>query len=151
MEETVKADWNVCELGAGGSTVFLAKRTKFVLSIETNSAWAERVRERLREESLTNVNLIVCGSQAECVAEVQKIRSKSLDFALVDSDPKVTDRRELLKNCLTKVKIGGYILLDNFAAFGTQDSDNFMRTWESTEMPDLQWEGVGSKVYRRLA
>jgi SAM-dependent methyltransferase len=45
------------EYGSGGSTLFLAKRIKFLYSVEDNSEWFERVSRHLNEKKISNVNI----------------------------------------------------------------------------------------------
>jgi predicted O-methyltransferase YrrM len=57
LAEYLKPDMTVCEYGSGGSTLFYARRTNFVYSIEDNERWYELVRNRLREKGIHNVEL----------------------------------------------------------------------------------------------
>jgi hypothetical protein len=57
LEEHLQPHMTVCEYGAGGSTLFYARRTKFVHSIEDNQQWYEAVSKRLLEKEIRNVDL----------------------------------------------------------------------------------------------
>ena len=45
------------EYGSGGSTLFLAKRVKFLYSVEDNPEWYQRVCRQLNEKRINNVNI----------------------------------------------------------------------------------------------
>ena len=47
----------VCEYGAGGSTLFYSRRTRFVYSIEDDEKWHELVSKRLLEKDIRNVDM----------------------------------------------------------------------------------------------
>ena len=47
----------VCEYGTGGSTLFYARRTKFVYAIEDNEKWHGLVSKRILEQEIQNVDL----------------------------------------------------------------------------------------------
>jgi predicted O-methyltransferase YrrM len=51
---------NVCEYGSGGSTLFFARRTHTVFSIEDNEKWFALVSQRLEELGLQNVQMKLC-------------------------------------------------------------------------------------------
>src|SRR5689334_9267202 len=54
----------VLEFGAGGSTVFFAKRCEHVVSIETDPDWAMAVESHLKNLGLDNVDIICMKSQS---------------------------------------------------------------------------------------
>src|SRR4051812_40445225 len=47
LETFLRPHMTVCEYGSGGSTIFFAKRTKSVVSIESDPKWHELVTARL--------------------------------------------------------------------------------------------------------
>ena len=55
----LKPTMQVCEYGSGGSTLFFARRVRFVRSIEDNREWFERVSRTLKEKAVLNVELTV--------------------------------------------------------------------------------------------
>lgn len=56
--DALKPDDHVLEWGAGGSTIEMAKRVKWVYSIENNRMWLDRVWEESQKESLHNICLV---------------------------------------------------------------------------------------------
>ena len=53
------APQRVLEWGAGGSTLFFARRVASVLSVERNPQWVQQVRRRLDAERLWAVQLLL--------------------------------------------------------------------------------------------
>src|SRR6266480_3726607 len=57
LAEELTAEMEVCEYGSGGSTLFFARRTRRVFSIEDNPKWFELVTERVKQLGLKNVEV----------------------------------------------------------------------------------------------
>ena len=57
LDQFLKPNMTVCEYGSGGSTLFFARRVKWVHSIEDNPRWFNLVSDRLRAKSISNVTL----------------------------------------------------------------------------------------------
>src|SRR5262245_5283229 len=57
LEKFLQPHMSVCEYGSGGSTIFFARRTCSVFSIEDNAGWHDLVTHRVREKSLRNVRV----------------------------------------------------------------------------------------------
>src|SRR5258706_6942518 len=60
LSQQLSPDMQVCEYGSGGSTLFFARRTQHVFSIEDNQKWFELVAERIKKLGLKNVQLKLC-------------------------------------------------------------------------------------------
>ena len=57
LAEELTPEMEVCEYGSGGSTLFFARRTRRVFSIEDNPKWFELVTDRVRQLGLKNVEV----------------------------------------------------------------------------------------------
>lgn len=57
LQSFLEPQMSVFEYGPGGSTLFFARRVRTVISTEDNAAWIEKIRRRLTELSLKNVEL----------------------------------------------------------------------------------------------
>ena len=126
----LKADMTVFEYGSGGSTVYLAKRVKWVVSVENSFSWYLAVMKSLKRNEIKNTEIHYI--------EPEKLTPKTRNF--VSSDPKyrnISFRNYVMtikefpdryfdllfidgrarNDCLligsSKVKYGGYILLDD--------------------------------------
>src|SRR5579862_909721 len=60
LDDFLKPNMTVCEYGSGGSTLFFARRVKWVFSIEDNQEWFRVVSEKLRAKSIGNVTMKFC-------------------------------------------------------------------------------------------
>lgn len=123
----------VFEYGAGGSTIFFAKRVKQVISVEHDMAWYDSVVLKLNNEALSNV-AIFCIQAEETISNSSRDPSSYSNFysshglqfqkyvSFIDSYPDnyfdwvVVDGRarpSCLNQAQSKVKPGKYLLLDN--------------------------------------
>ena len=57
LEDYLQPHWSMVEYGAGGSTVWLAKRVAHVYSIEHSSSWATLVSSEVAHHGIHNVSL----------------------------------------------------------------------------------------------
>lgn len=58
LESYLRGRMTAFEWGAGGSTLFLARRVRHVVTVEHDSAWAERVLFHLATRKVANVQLL---------------------------------------------------------------------------------------------
>lgn len=104
------------EWGSGRSTIWFAKRTKYLTSVEHHPSWANSVRAMLKRDSLSQkvgYHLISRESEQDSnmhyVESVNTHSDQSLDYCLVDG----ILRDHCALACLPKLKPGGILLLDN--------------------------------------
>jgi predicted O-methyltransferase YrrM len=111
------------EYGAGNSTAWLAKRSKYLTSFETNPAYAPVVRANLAAQGVANADLnhipfdYIGDSRDDelkmhdhpWLRSAERFADNSLDYALVDSAP----RGCLCWRLAGKIKDGGLLILDN--------------------------------------
>ncbi|MFM2419471.1 MAG: hypothetical protein RL385_4194 [Pseudomonadota bacterium] len=104
------------ELGSGRSTLWLARRTAHVTSVESNPAWFERVKSLVAQAGAANVDQHLLPG-AEDDAESRKTYAAfiaqrddgCLDYALVDG----LHRAECTLGLLPKLRPGGVLVIDN--------------------------------------
>ncbi|WP_167459514.1 O-methyltransferase [Pedobacter jejuensis] len=108
IESIIKPSWKVLEIGAGMSTIWLAKNVFSVVSIEADKNWINRIQENLDKHQLKNVKLIF-ENRGDLMADFSNYPDEHFDFILIDGGP----RDLCCQNALTKIKKGGYIYLDN--------------------------------------
>jgi predicted O-methyltransferase YrrM len=58
LDKHLAPDQKIFEWGSGGSTLFLAKRSQKVTTVEQNPEWLDRVSGALSKRSLTNATLL---------------------------------------------------------------------------------------------
>lgn len=118
----------VFEYGAGGSTLFLARRCARVVSVEHDAPWAERVARALQARAIGNVDLRAIPPEsrpdpefASAVGQYAKTSFRRYveridEFPDGHFDAIVVDgraRNACLARARPKAKPGGWIVLDN--------------------------------------
>ena len=130
LDAYLKPDMSVFEYGAGGSTLYLAKRVRDVASVEHDEGFYHLVEEILSKRSIHNCKLMLhkpepCEESDGAFASYQgKYRGlcfesyvkaidnypdQSFDLVLVDGRA----RMACVKRALAKIKPGGALILDN--------------------------------------
>lgn len=134
----------VMEFGAGGSTLFFARRTKFVLSFEHDQTWGDWTFGTAMKRGIDDkVELHVCPDVAAC----DRIAGdRTFNIVLVDCDG--LDRYDAASMALRRVRKEGVILVDNYSADYCRGLDGLFADIElQTAYDDPHWIGSGTKVY----
>ena len=98
------SSFEVLELGGGHSTEFWAGHAKSVVTLETDSGWAEVLKSR----ALANVEIRT--TTADTIATEISALGRSFDIVVVDISG---NRYRCAKAALQVLRPGGFILLDN--------------------------------------
>lgn len=136
LERTLTPSMSVFEYGAGGSTPFLAKRVRRLVTVEHDPRWIEPVAEVLRKDGLTNCDLILIPpvedpsrrnvpfgpwsytsmvpeaagySYEDYARRIDAYPDESFDLVVVDG----TARPSAVARSIPKVRPGGFLLLDD--------------------------------------
>jgi predicted O-methyltransferase YrrM len=130
LDAYLKPDMNVFEYGAGGSTLYLAKRVRNVISVEHDESFHQLVSNILSKRTIRNCQLMLhkaepCEEsgrdfasyqgkyQGLCfesyVKAIDAYPDRSFDLVLVDGRA----RMACVKRALAKIKPGGAMMLDN--------------------------------------
>ena len=139
----VKPTHEVLEFGAGGSTVFFARRARFVTSIENSPHWAMRVKYAMKIKGLDNYNLYV----APTTETVPDLGTQMFDVALVDCCE--IDRRAATMIALRTLRPGGMLVIDNYAASYCEGIEIMLAGYHNqVNFDDMHWLpcGRGTKV-----
>jgi hypothetical protein len=142
----LRPEFKVLELGSGGSTIFFAKRCKTVISIETNKAWHDRVKKRLSEANIGNVEFINKFNSCEGDKYKQflnKLPDDHFDCILIDAESSI-DRGVCANSLKSKLKIGGFIVYDNYCRKHTRAEFD---SWTSFYYDDPHWDGKGTSIH----
>jgi len=108
------------EFGSGRSTIWIAKRTKFLHSVEHDASWHSIVTAQIRDNGLaekvhyqlspeTNVVDDLMPEEHPYVAGLTSAADNTLDFVLVDGIMRLT----CVRLAIRKLKPGGLLILDN--------------------------------------
>ena len=137
LDSHIRADMAVFEWGTGGSTLFYARNTKHVVSVEHDPEWSDAVRQALDQAKITNCDYWLVRPQPCRLAPFVPYTSRTyvsrtfpeyarllfrdyvrkLDehpdrfFGLIVVDGRA--RAACLRHAVAKVRSGGYVMLDN--------------------------------------
>jgi SAM-dependent methyltransferase len=120
LENHLQPHMSVCEYGSGGSTLFFAKRTKSVFSIENDPKWFDLVIRRLQAQSFSNVTLQLHpfdfkkADGFDHSAYLHAIPDGRFDVIVVDgSEEWVPVRPTCFQKAEARIKPGGIIVVDD--------------------------------------
>jgi hypothetical protein len=119
------------EWGSGRSTVWFGRRLGHLVSIEHDPTWHARTVERLAAIGLHNVDyrLALRDSEKKYASQIEEFPDGHFDFILIDGE----DRNDCVRAAAAKVRIGGWIVVDNadcgydfepLSGFDTQQTSN---------------------------
>lgn len=164
LNELLDGTERVLEFGAGGSTLFFARRCKSVVSFESDSRWFVRVKEELERKDIHNVTVKEFNSTDQLVQGVGELEDGNFNCTLIDTakDPGAAGRREhLLRLYLARTNTEKSILvLDNysyryhFPESGRMSIDEFIDhyltpEWDGEEFNQRRWGGSGTRIFYR--
>lgn len=137
LEKTLRKDMRVYEYGAGGSTLFFAKRVKEVISVEHDQIWSDKIFEVIKKRNYHNslihlveptTNEFLLGQDPsepnsyissldlftnqyfkDYAINIDNYPDGYFDVVLIDGRA----RPSCFKHAITKVKEGGFLILDN--------------------------------------
>lgn len=128
LEKILTTKSRVLEIGSGASTLWIAKRVRWITSFEHQEDWFRLVMRKLQEEGLTNYHL-------NFMPEYPTLGIPALggeyDLVFVDGRGRVRS----IKTTYKLVKPGGHLLLD--------DSNGIWRYQEGVDFLDsLKWSRI---------
>ena len=97
----------ILEFGSGASTVWFAKKTRNLVSVETDPAWYKDISEILRQEILVSDYHLV--KDAEVPYVTAKYSDQLFDIILIDGEERV----ECARQSIALLKPNGIMMLDN--------------------------------------
>lgn len=130
LKSYLRPEMRVFEWGSGGSTLFIAKRVKTLVSVEHDSDWYCMVDKKIQEAGFENIHYKLeiprkseqidpfnassddrffgC-SFSKYVQAIDCYSRSSFDLVVVDGRA----RSGCIKHAISRVSPGGYLLLDN--------------------------------------
>lgn len=118
LSQRLRPGMTAFEWGAGRSTMWLAARVGHLVSIEHDRGWHARVRARLDEAGVANVDLRLIETtergadhwaETPYVMAVADMPASSLDLVVVDG----LYRQHCVARSVPVIKPGGYLVVDN--------------------------------------
>ena len=135
LETFLKPDMDVCEYGSGGSTIFFARRTRTVFSIENEPRWFELVSKRLEAQSIANVKMqlhpfdFTNVAGFEHSAYLHAIPDERFDVIVVDGSEEWDQVRPVcFQKAQARVKTGGIIVVDDSWRYPSLRKENRARS-----------------------
>jgi len=147
LELLVNKELTVFECGAGGSTVFFAERCKSVVTLESDSAWAQIVKDRVAP--FNNAAIYALKGTPEFLEFITALPDANYDLVSVDSNPLVTNRLILTNAVVPKLKINGWMIVDNYNEWVR--TFNYAGRWKIYTFDDFNWAGQGTRLCQKLA
>jgi len=123
-------DKTVFEYGSGYSSLFFARKTKNVVSIEDNKEWFEKIDENKPE----NLNILYKKDKEEYLSSLDKM-NKKFDIIVIDASYRL-DCCDHIKNNLNN---GGIVILDNSDWYN--DCASYLR--DKLNLIQVDFSGIG--------
>jgi hypothetical protein len=177
LEHYLQPIMKVFEYGSGGSTIFLSERVQEVYSIEHDREWHARVSKVLAQCGITNCFYVlhepkpIAGAFSaiddpqvsrfiyddyypgttvdEYVGAIDVHPDHTFDLVLVDGRV----RTECIQHALSKIRSGGYLMLDNSNNADTAEIVHKLRTYAHIEFrsiapgwPPARWTNTVWKI-----
>ena len=112
LEQLIKLDDVGIEYGSGRSTLWFAKRCKYLTSIENNKQWYDIVSKKISKLNNVNYELNTLTEKqldSSYYKTINRFKSGTIDFIIIDGkyrEPLAIKAIEILKN-------GGLLIFDN--------------------------------------
>lgn len=148
LSRVIRDDWNVLEFGSGRSTVWFARRCRAMVSVEHDPEWYDLVCRNLSELGLGNCDLRLVAPDSY-LETIDRFADDSFDLALVDGPE---PREKHMEACATKVKQGGYLVLDDSDRASYTGLDAVLSGWEIRRCVGVRpvpFGVVETTIYRR--
>lgn len=120
LETYLQPNMSVFEFGSGGSTLFFAKRTKHVRTVENELAWFDRVSQRLKDKSIHNVEIQLRQFDVKNPADfehseyLKAMAETMFDVIVLDGAEEWTQVRPIcFQHAEQRVNPGGIIIVDD--------------------------------------
>lgn len=155
----------VFEYGSGGSTLFIAKRVKKLITVEHHPEWHRTISQLLKKENLSNCEYVLkepklsdnnlldpsnpqsyfssskkyegFGFEDYCKV-IESYPDSSFDLVFIDGRA----RSSCISHALKKICPGGYLLLDDSNSLRYAKGIELLQGWERKDF-------VGPKLYMR--
>lgn len=152
LEGSIQPDWNVLEFGGGNSTIWFAERVGSIISLEDNREWYVRVVEELGARGLRNGEVRYQAAE-EFVDIIRAFPDESLDLIVVDGPERHGDDRLACVDAASqKVKLGGYLLLDDSDRATYAPADRLLAGWSVDRFAGIKpfpLTATETSLYRR--
>lgn len=138
LDSLLRPEFIAFEWGAGGSTLWLAKRVSFVTSMEHEAVWYDGVISDLDHFEVNNVNPVYIAMEAgdydydNYARYILRYKPYAFDVISVDG----RNRVQCLKYAIPKLRPGGIMVLDDAQRAHYQSGIDLMSDWERHDFTD---------------
>lgn len=116
LEKIVRPGMRVLEVGGGNSSLWFLSKQVHLTTFEHSGEWGSMVMDTVKSNpdkyKASRFNLNICAGD-DTVKAISALPDDSFDIILVDSMNDFTRRNDCMNAAMTKVKKGGYMVLDN--------------------------------------
>lgn len=169
LDSIINEDTTIFEWGSGGSTLRYAPIAKSIVSIENDKTWYEKLLAEFKERKIDNVDLKFIPNDNQTsknTLDLNAYSSNSLYFKHKVFKTYVTEidnhdvfdlvivdgrsRASCIKHAIDKVKIGGFIMLDDSERAYYNPGKDLLKNekWEEIVLPG---KGGGTTTfYKKL-
>ena len=99
----------IFEFGSGHSTLYWAKLSASVISVEDDERWYQMLRSELTARGCSSVSIVLASSLDDYIGVIRQCPKESQDLVLVDG----AYRRNCVEAAIPYVKPGGLLVVDN--------------------------------------
>lgn len=118
-------DAKVLEFGSGASTVWMAKRTPNLISVDHNPHWHDLVKQECKARGYMGVQLHLRPMPYYGICD--EFPQEYFDLILIDG----RDRVECIRHSIPRLKKGGILMLDNSERGYYQPGIDLLSEWKN--------------------
>lgn len=150
LEGYLKPTDLMLEFGSGRSTLWFSKHVRHITSVEHNPAWFSKIKDRISELSINNIDYFLHPKQGESIpaSETNYVNAtrefvqSSLDVVLVDG----TYRAQCVLKSLPLLKPGGLLIIDNVNRYLPGNSKSPNSRSIALGPIDVEWRQVWDRI-----
>jgi len=123
IDERLNKTITVFEYGSGFSTLYYARKTKKVVSVEHNAEWFDKMQKLVPQ----NVEMIYCAE--DTIGTYSKVihgRAEQYDLIIVDAN----DRANCIKESISKLTSKGVLVLDDSERIEYREIFKFLNEYD---------------------
>lgn len=132
LETKLDKEMEVFEYGCGNLTLWLAKKTKHITSVEHDKRWYEKIKKELPE----NTTLLYKQLGTDEYIKSVGLNNKQYDVIIIDG----RNRNKCMKEVVKYLKDDGFIILDNSEREIYQDGIKFLK---KSGFKEVSFNGMG--------
>jgi predicted O-methyltransferase YrrM len=156
LVKNLKANMNVLEIGAGGSTLFFSRRCRHVTAIELDRQYYDILRKNISEKNLQNKISLEYIPPENVMSRLESLNSR-FDVISIDHGVHVPSRSECF-NKVVHLWTGKILVIDNWAKRPAwpqhkgktlewyKDNYSCFENCDLLDFPHEKWIGKGTRI-----